>query len=152
MSLLDGLKQSMINPLYDSIMESEMDDEFDFETALEEAVDKQIELSDSDIRAILDDENPDNIVADFTDKDESLNKIAKDTVNEDLATLESMLDELLAIESDLPEDPGKDPESLEGCNKGACEMDDGPDDANEVEEDEDDYISLDSLLDSVFKG
>ncbi len=149
MSLLDGLKESMINPLYDSIMESAMDEEFDFETALEAAIDKQIELSEADIAAILDDENPDNIVADISDKDENLNKIAKDTVNEDLATLESMLDTLLAEESERPEDPGEDPESLEGCSKSACEMDDGEDDANEV--DDDGYVSLDSLLDSVFR-
>lgn len=147
MSLLDGLKESMLNPIYDAMMESDMDAEFDFETALEAAVDKQIELSDADIRAILDDSNPDNIVADLTKNDERIDAIANDTVNSELKALEAMLDELEAMESDTPEDddPSEDPESNESCCKSteSCDEDD---------EGEDDYLSLDSLLGSVFKN
>lgn len=144
MSLLDGLRDAMINPLFDAITESDMDNEFDFELALEAAVDKQIELSDADIAAILDDDNPDNIVADMSRKDESISKIADDAVDEELATLESMLDDLLASESEMPEEdnPADDPECI------ACETDDEDD----AEEDDEDYVTLDSLLDSVFKN
>ena len=161
MSLLDGLKDSMVNPIFDSIMESDMDAEFEFETALEAVIDKQIELSAEDISAILDDENPDNIVSDMTKNDEKVSKIAEDSVDEDMQALEALLDELLAVESETPEsdEPAKDPESLEGCSKSACEMDDGADDEAEVEDvidelddDDDDNISLDSLLAMVFNN
>lgn len=156
MSLLDGLKDAMINPIFDSVMESEYDDDLDFELAIEAAVDRQIELSEADIAAILDDENPDNIAADITKKDESIDKIADDNVNDDLNALESILHEFLAMEMNMPEedDSSKDPESMEGCSKKACETDD--EDDYEDEEDDDDeseddgYLSLDSLLDSVF--
>ena len=158
MSLLDGLKDCMANPLFDSMMESDMDADFDFETALEAAIDKQIELSEEDIAAILDDENPDNVVSDITKNDEKVSKIAEDSLADEMATLESMLDALLESSADLPEqdDPSDDPEnpkSLEGCSKSACEMDDGADNEPEDSEDEDDddYVSLDSLLDTVFK-
>ena len=158
MSLLDGLKEAMINPIFDSVMESDIDEDLDFELAIEAAVDQQIELSEEDIAAILDDENPDNITADITTKDEKLDKIAEDTVNDELNALEAMLDEFLANEMEMPEedDPKKDPESMEGCSKKACETDD--DDDYEDEEDDDDeseddgYLSLDSLLDSVFNN
>lgn len=147
MSLLDGLKDAMINPLYDSVTESDIDAEIDFEFALEAAVDKQIELSDADISAILDDDNPDNIVADLSTKDENISNIADDAVSDDLASLEAMLDEFIAEENAEPEkdEPERDPESLEGCGGKACET--------EEENDEDDqYLSLDSLLDSVFNN
>lgn len=149
MSLLDGLKEAMINPLFDSVEESDIDAELDFELALEAVVDKQIELSDADIAAILDDDNPDNIVSDLTAKDENISKIADDAFDDDMNALESLLDELLAAESDMPEVPGDDPESTEGCGSKALEMDDDDDEYDE-DDDDDSFISLDSLLDSVF--
>ena len=155
MSLLNGLKDAMSNPLFDAVTESDMDESFDFEMALEAAIDKQIELSDDDIAAILDDENPDNIVADISSKDENISNIAKDSVDEDLNALESMLNEILAEES---EEPSGDFESnnLCGSKAKACEMDDEDEFEEELEddtdEDDDDYTSLDSLLNSVFKN
>lgn len=155
MSLLDGLKNAMINPLYDSVTESDVDDELDFEFALEAVIDKQIELSDSDIAAILDDTNPDNEVSDMSAKDENIDKIAEDTANAELNALEAMLDEFLAEEMEMPEDDNSkdDPESMEGCSKKACEMDDDDDEYDEDDDEDDDddsYMSLDSLLDSIF--
>ena len=98
MSLLDGLKDAMINPLFDAVNESDVDTDLDFELALEAVVDKQIELSEDDYAAIMDDENPDNVMADISTKDEQVSKIAKDVVDDDFEALESMLDELLATE------------------------------------------------------
>lgn len=148
MSLLDGLKDAMANPLYDSVTESDIDEEINFEFALEAAVDNHIELSDTDIAAILDDENPDNIVADMTNKDENISNIANDAISDDLASLEAMLDEFIAEEEiSTPEkdDVEEDPESLEGCNGKACETEEDMDEDNQ-------YLSLDSLLDSVFNN
>lgn len=134
MSLLDGIKDAMINPLYDSIMESDMDDNLDFEFALEAAVDTALELSDDDIAAILDDDNPDNIAADLTTKDENASKIADDAAYD---ALESALAELLALEQDdnMPEedDPKTHPDDV----------------AEECGDDDFDNITLDSLLDSI---
>lgn len=146
MSLLDGIKDAMINPLYDSIMESDMDDDLDFEFALEAAVDTALELSDDDIAAILDDDNPDNIAADLTTKDENASKIADAAVED---ALESALAELLALEQDddyMPEkdDPKTHPDDVaEEC---------GDDDdyiAEECGDEDSDDITLDSLLDSI---
>lgn len=172
MSLLDGLSDAMINPIFDAVTEADLDDSMDFEMALEAVID--IELSEADIDAILDDENPDNIVSDMTSKDETVAKIKKDVKDEILeddsddgiATLEAMLDELNAMESDIPEDddPADDPESkaLDACNQKACEMDDDDTEYDEGYEDsdddlgdsddDDDYVSLDSLLGSIFNN
>ena len=163
MSLLDGLKDAMINPLFESATESSIDDDMDFEFALEAAVDPQIELSDADIIAILDDENPDNIVSDMTTKDEDIKKIEKDSIEEGAtmeamcdegAALEALLDELIANEGNSEEPPeAAQPTSVEGCTRAACETDDDDDlednDADD-EEDDDDYTTLDSLLNSIF--
>ena len=151
MSLLDGLKDAMINPMFDAVNEADIDAEFDFETALESVVDKYVELSEKDIAAIFDDNNPDNIVADISSKDESVAKIADDAIDDDLKSLESMLDSFLASEAMVPDDPepSEDPESTEGCGSKAMEMDD--DDTEYDEDDEsDEYLSLDSLLKSIF--
>jgi hypothetical protein len=149
MSLLDGLNDAMINPVYDSILESDLDTELDFEMAIEAVVDKEIELSDSDIKDILNDDNPDWIGVDMTTKDESVSKITDDAVEDDLKSLESMLDEYLAFESRLvdEDEPSNDPESTESCGTKACEMDD---DDDEYDDDDEEYMSLDSLLDSIF--
>ena len=165
MSLLNGLKDAMINPLFDSAAESALDDEMDFEFALEAAVDPQIELSEADIEAILDDDNPDNIVSDMTTKDENIGSIEKDLVDEDEVGLEAMLDAIIAAnESEMNpnEMPSEEPANLEGeegC-KSACENDDCDDDCDDKDEEDDDeddedeidddYTTLDSLLNSVF--
>ena len=158
MSLLNGLKDAMINPLYDAASEADLDLEMDFEFALESAVDPQIELSESDIAAILDDDNPDNIVADMSSNDESVNKIQKDFSDEDI-DLEAMIGELLANESNSDDGmPSEEPEDIsdvksnEGCGKSACENDDADDDDFDDDEDDEDeeYTTLDSLLTSIF--
>lgn len=160
MSLLNGLKDAMINPLFDAVNESDVDNDLDFELALEAVVDKQIELSEDDYAAILDDENPDNVVADISDKDEKISKIAKEVTEDDFEALESMLDELLATEEIITDDQGDeivDPESTESCKSEcgskATEMDDTDPDAEEYTDSSDDEIvSLDALLDSIFKN
>ena len=154
MSLLNGLKEAMLNPMFEAVNESDIDAELDFEMAMEAVVDKHIELSDADIAAIMDDNNPDNVVADIGANDESIKKITEDAFEDDLASLESMLDEFLASESVMiPDDPNSDadPESTEGCKSTegcgskATEMDD-----EDGDDDNDDYLSLDSLLKSIF--
>ena len=159
MPLLDGLKTAMANPLLDAANEADMDAEFEFETALEAVVDKYIELTDADYAAILDDENPDNIAADIGPKDETIEKIANDSLEDDIKSLESMFDNLLATESDTPEDPGDDPDSNEGCVNAECEgcskateMDDDDDTEYDDDDSDDDYVSLDSLLESIFEN
>ena len=160
MSLLDGLKEAMINPLFESVEEADTDAELDFEMALEAVIDDHIELSDADVIAIMDDENPDNIVADMTSKDENESKIEEDAMDDGTKALEAALDELLALENELPvkDDPADDPESTpaltEGCNSKALEMDDDDAEYDEDDENEDDedYVSLDSLLGSIFKN
>ena len=173
MSLLDGLKEAMINPLYNTVMESDADDELDFELALEAAIDKHIVLDQNDIDAIMDDSNPDNIVADMSPNDESPAKIAKDyeegtlestttTSDEDaeltaleteMDALEAMLDELLAMESteDNAEDY-EDPQSMEGCDKKACEEEEASDNDDDEDDEDDEDLSLDSLLNLVFNN
>ena len=160
MSLLNGLKNAMINPLFDAVNEADIDAEFEFEMALEAVIDKQIELSEEDYAAIMDDNNPDNIVADITSKDEAPSKIAQDAIDDDMKALEAMLDELLAMEETTDtahgETPGVDPEtmgSLDACCK-ATEMDDDDTEYDEDEDDDDadDAFSLDSLLNSIFEN
>ena len=138
MSLLDGFDKALLNPIFDDAMEAQEDMDFEFELALEASVDKFIELSEKDYAAILDDNNPDNIVADITTKDESVSKIAEDAIDDDLKSLESLLDEL---------------ENMEYAYESSSIPDDDPADDPEAEEsfgEDDDYVSLDSLLDSVF--
>ena len=156
MSLLNGLKDALINPLFDAVNEADIDADFEFETALEAVIDKQIELSEEDYAAIMDDENPDNIVADITTKDENPSKIASDAMDDDLKALESMLDELLAMEENIEDAQAEirsvDPETLGSldANCKATEMDDVDSEDDEDEPEEDDTFSLDSLLKSVF--
>ena len=64
---LDGLETIFETPTADAILESEFDNEMNFDYVLESAIDK--ELSEADIAAILDDDNPDNIASDFADID-----------------------------------------------------------------------------------
>ena len=113
MSLLDSMGEMFENPIYDALMESELDSELGFEFALEAASDiKDIELSANDVKAILNDKNPDNIAADFGPDDEDEDKIAEDA-EEDMATMEAALLALNdALESGTPErdNPNLDPD------------------------------------------
>ena len=159
MSLLNGLREAMINPLFEAVNEADIDADFEFECALEAVVDKHIELTEEDYDAIMDDDNPDNIVADITAKDESVSKIANDAIDDDLKALESMLDELIALEEDQ-EIPEVEPETIETTESkcaAATEMDDDDieydeDDDNEEDDDSDEVVSLDSLLNSIFES
>lgn len=113
MSLLDSMGEMFENPIYDALMESDLDSELGFEFALEAASDvKDIELSANDVKAILNDKNPDNIAADFGPDDEDEDKIAEDA-EEDMATMEAALFALNeALESGTPErdNPNLDPD------------------------------------------
>lgn len=113
MSLLDSMSEMFENSIYDALMESDMDSELGFEFALEAASDaKDIELSTNDVKAILNDKNPDNIAADFGPDDEDEDKIAEDA-EEDIATMEAALLDLEAVlESGTPErdNPNLDPD------------------------------------------
>ena len=73
MSLLDGLKDSMKNPLAENNEDMEFVLESDFDLALEKATD--VRLSPEDIRAILngDDDIPDD-EDDLDDPDDDINK------------------------------------------------------------------------------
>ena len=146
MSLLDGLKDALINPLYTAVVEADADEDFEFETALEAVIDGHIQLDQNDIDAILDDENPDNVVADMTVNDEKPANIIKDfeeaeiveeqviEEGDDLKSLEAALDELLAMDSAIDNaDADEDPESTEGCTQKACETDEPDEQVEEIE-------------------
>ena len=158
MPLLDGLNDSLRNPLYDSIMESLEDENLDFEFALEAVVDNKIELSDEDIAAILDDDNPDNIAADIGRKDEAPSQIEDEVLKKDLGILESLMSSLesdFGFDNDLddeeaPVDVGGDDNDIEGdeCDlTGECDLSD----VKESTTDDDDIskITIDSLLDAI---
>ncbi len=120
MSLLDGLKEQLKNPLADNNEEIEFALESDFEIALEKAID--VKLSPADIAAILN--GDDDIDDDEDDLDDPDDDIDKDTVK-DLESckeaLESTItelgidtaaDELDADDSDLEMDPEEDDEVI----------------------------------------
>lgn len=156
MSLLDGLAEQLNNPIYTSIMESMLDDEFDFEFALEAASEKNdIEFSQKDIDAILNDDNPDNIAADLTKNDESESKIEKDVI-EDTA-LEAALEEFEGVmnnlenaeESNNEDCCNTDPEEIDAANENDTDdkvstNDSSQGDGSEYPEDE--VVSIESLL------
>lgn len=147
MSLLDNIENVMINPFFESAIESDTDTELDFEFALESIVDKKVDtdLSDDDISAILDDDNPDNIGADLGLNDENLNKIKKDAVAQesldDFADLELML---TALESD---NSFEDDDTID-LEEPANEENESVDDESI---DNEDYPTLDSLLNDILK-
>lgn len=116
MSLLDGLKDSMKNPLAENNNDMEFVLESDFELALEKATD--VKLSPEDIRAILngdddiDDEeddldNPDDDVdKDYTSELEACKEALEATITE--LGIDTAGDEL--GEDDDLDDPELDPE------------------------------------------
>ena len=116
MSLLDGLKDSMKNPLAENNSDMEFVLESDFELALEKATD--VKLSPEDIRAILngdddiDDEeddldNPDDDVdKDYTSELEACKEALEATITE--LGIDTAGDEL--DEDDDLDDPELDPE------------------------------------------
>lgn len=142
MSLLDGLDELMSNPYTNFLMESIEDDELEFDLSLEAALDERVELSEEDIAAILDDDNPDNFAADVGTNDED-----PDVLEDDCAetTLEQLLD---ALESDFGFDNDLDDDDQEPIEFDADECDIG---IEEFEDDEDvPHVSIDSLLNSIF--
>ena len=120
MSLLDGLKDSLRNPLAENNEDMNLVLESDFELTLEKAID--VKLSPADIAAILN--GDDDIDDDEDDIDDPEDDIDKDTVK-DLEcakeALESTMtelgidtaaDELDADDSDLEMDPEEDDEVI----------------------------------------
>ena len=69
MSLLDGLMDSMSNPIYESMCDDSFLDELEAEAAIEAAVEEVEDdaLSEEDVEAIMDDDNPDNLDDDLDD-------------------------------------------------------------------------------------
>lgn len=158
MSFLDGLSDELTNPLYDGLMEAFSERTFEFEGALEAATD--VVLSEADIAAIMDDNNPDNMMADLEPGDE----FKLDAGASDDPSLESSLATYMQTQQTLAEEAlVRECEAL----MAACEADgenglpnDDPavdlgDDTelagvNEEAEEPTEGVSLESLLDSVF--
>ena len=91
-SLLDGLAEELgMSDAAEAFIEGIEDQEIEDDMAIEATMDT--ELSDADIAAILDDDNDDNEVADIDADDEEIQAIADDSLDEDLKTLEVMLEE-----------------------------------------------------------
>lgn len=88
-SLLDGLAEEPKIPAAESLSEDFDDLDDDLLDAIEATIDE--ELSDADIKAILDDENDDNEAADVEEDDEDLQAITDDALDEDLGVLESLM-------------------------------------------------------------
>lgn len=137
MSLLDGLAEQLGVGRYDPALEAEEELELDQSYALEaamEAIDKfdqeleDGELSEADIRAILDDNNPDNVAADIEMGEENPGTVGGDELSEEVKALEALLDEINGedTEDDLP-DEEDDPilTSIEDddndCSSDECE-------------------------------
>lgn len=120
MSLLNGLKEQLKNPLADNNDEIEFALESDFEVALEKAID--VKLSPEDIAAILN--GDDDIDDEEDDLDDESDDIDRDTVK-DLESckealeatmteigLDTAADELEADEDDLELDPEEEDEII----------------------------------------
>ena len=140
MSLLDGLKDSLKNPLAENNDEMEFILESDFETALEKAID--VKLSPADIAAILNgDDDIDDEEDDIDDPDDDIDKDTIEDLQKAKEALETTMTELgidtagdeLDEDDDL-DDPELDPEgedeilseeayaALEGVNIEAAKM------------------------------
>lgn len=140
MSLLDGLKDSLKNPLAENNDEMEFILESDFETALEKAID--VKLSPADIAAILNgDDDIDDEEDDIDDPDDDIDKDTIEDLQKAKEALEATMTELgidtagdeLDEDDDL-DDPELDPEgedeilseeayaALEGVNIEAAKM------------------------------
>lgn len=116
MSLLDGLKDSLKNPLAENNDEMEFILESDFETALEKAID--VKLSPADIAAILNgDDDIDDEDDDIDDPDDDIDKDMIDDLQKVKEALEATMAEIgidtaadeLGEDDDL-DDPELDPE------------------------------------------
>ena len=120
MSLLDGLKDSMKNPLAENNSDMEFVLESDFELALEKATD--VKLSPEDIRAILNgDDDIDDDEDDLDDPDDDIDKDyikdlegCKEALESTMTELgiDTAADELDADDSDLEMDPEEDDEVI----------------------------------------
>ena len=118
MSLLDGLKEQLKNPLADNNEEIEFALESDFEVALEKAID--VKLSPADIAAILNgDDDIDDDEDDLDDPDDDIDKDyikdlegCKEALESTMTELgiDTAADELDADDSDLEMDPEEDDE------------------------------------------
>ena len=91
-SLLDDLASELQIPAVEAFEEDLEDAEIEDGEAIESEIDK--ELSDADIKAILDDTSDDSEAVDIEDDEEDVQAIADDTLDEDLKTLESLLESL----------------------------------------------------------
>lgn len=159
MSFLDGLSEELGNPLYEGLMESHTDFHTEFEEALEAAVEK--ELTEADYAAILDDNNPDNQMADMGPGEEfhtdagasndpsleslirSFNQLERETAEEALVRECEALVAACEGDGDANSLPAVDP---------SVELDDGAELAgvNEEAEEPSEGVSLESLLGAVF--
>ena len=120
MSLLDGLKEQLKNPLADNNEEIEFALESDFEVALEKAID--VKLSPADIAAILNgDDDIDDDEDDLDDPDDDIDKDyikdlegCKEALESTMTELgiDTAADELYADDSDLEMDPEEDDEVI----------------------------------------
>ena len=120
MSLLDGLKEQLKNPLADNNEEIEFALESDFEVALEKAID--VKLSPADIAAILNgDDDIDDDEDDLDDPDDDIDKDyikdlegCKEALESTMTELgiDTAADELDADDSDLEMDPEEDDEVI----------------------------------------
>ena len=120
MSLLDGLKEQLKNPLADNNEEIEFALESDFEVALEKAID--VKLSPADIAAILNgDDDIDDDEDDLDDPDDDIDKDyikdlegCKEALESTMTELgiDTAADELDADDSDLEMDPEEDNEVI----------------------------------------
>lgn len=128
MSLLDGLKESLKNPLADNNDDMRFALESDFEFALERAIDAK--LSPADIAAILNGEDDiDDAEDDIDDPDDDIDQDYIDSLEECNKVTEATLESLMTIADELNAD----------------------DDVNDIDlaidpEDEDEIISEESLI------
>lgn len=109
MSLLDGLKDSLKNPLAENNDEMEFILESDFETALEKAID--VKLSPADIAAILNgDDDIDDEEDDIDDPDDDIDKDTIEDLQKAKEALEATMTEIgidtAADELDEDDDTG----------------------------------------------
>ena len=128
MSLLDGLKDSMKNPLAENNNDMEFVLESDFELALEKATD--VKLSPEDIRAIL---NGDD---DIDDEEDDLDNPGDDVDKDYTSELEACKEALEATITELGIDDAAD----------ILDEDDDLDDLELDPEGEDEILSEESLL------
>ena len=128
MSLLDGLKDSMKNPLAENNNDMEFVLESDFELALEKATD--VKLSPEDIRAIL---NGDD---DIDDEEDDLDNPGDDVDKDYTSELEACKEALEATITELGIDDAAD----------ILDEDDDLDDPELDPEGEDEILSEESLL------